>query len=372
MLVLLAATCCSLASGQFVPQSHLGRLVQSITSPLVLNSASGDGPPDGYTSDPSSYHSTDASGEGADSDEPQRIAQRGRHPSGGRQQHLQQAPSQHREIPQHYYGSSASSDGEDRDQGSAPSNQKPAQEYQMGAYLGPTMDDKELNGVFNSNDERDDDEAPGASAGYDDSSMGRANGGGRAAASQQYQREGEGYGPPASGYERSPSRPQSGYDEDSADEEDDNSASHPAQGRRGGRARYSGSGGLNQAASQYQQQDSQSGPGQQGQMMAAANGYVPYGYANGPVDLTGLISGLGSDPNQGYQAYNGDGSYPGANYYQQQQRGGQRGGRNQAESMNNGYYQNQGYGPNGGGWQQRQPQANQGDSDDRDNDADED
>jgi len=356
-----------------MPQSHLGRLVQSITSPLVLSSGGyRDSDSDGY-SDPSSGYYSQAGQEGGQAGEaPEQPV--GRQQAGA----LQQAPSQQRGIPQHYYGQMGNQNGndDDRDQGSAPSTNKGTSEYQMGAYLGPTMDDKEINGVFNSNDDRDDDDGP---ASYDGSSMGRNK-----AASNAYGSEGggagEGYGPsPAEGaggeYERRPGSGAgpdyqgAGYDEDGADEDEG-----PApRGRRGGQ-RGHGSG-LSRAASQYRQRGyggaASAGQAGHSQMMAAANGYAPYGYS-GPADLSGLMSaGIGADPSAGYQAYNGDGSYPGAGYYQQQGQpaaapGRGRGGRGQpaAESASGAHY-NQGYdGPT------RPKSAS--DSDENDNEPDED
>lgn len=388
-LVLLVATSGCLVSCQFLPQSHLGRLVQSIASPLVLSSQAGyrsnddsdsygDPSSSGYYSGGSAGPSGDISGESGETGAHNGASLAGR----GRQQQvgatgLQQAPSQQRGVPQHYYNSN---DDERGDVGSAPSNNKHTQDYQMGAYLGPSMDDKEINGAFNSNDERDDDDGP---AGYDGPSSAPAMGRGRAAASNTYHNSGgDGYGP-APGYGRqqgagSNYAGSAGYDEDGADEDD---APVPRARHQGGRSSANAAGygrsGLSQAASQYQQR------GSSGQPIAAANGYAPYGYGTGPIDLNGLMAGVNGDPSAGYQVYQGDGSYPGANYYQQQaQQGGRQrpASRSQAASMNNGYYgsgnsnsnnnnNNDGYSAPASG--RNKPEANNY-NDDRDTDNDED
>lgn len=387
---LVVASVSLAVDGQILPQSHLGRLVQSITSPLVLSSGANygtDSDSDSYNNEsPSSYYpqggnqespnSADSAGQPSQHQHQKlQEQQEYRQP----QQYLQQAPSQQRGVPQHYY--SSDNQGADRDQGSAPSNSRQTgQEYQMGAYLGPTMDDKEINGAFNgNNDDRDDDDGP---ASYDAANKG-VNRNKAASNGAAYRNnpavDDYGYGPssgyaqtqgnmaaPSYGHNQGPN-----YDDDAADEDD-----APVHSARGGARRGSGQrsygGGLSQAASQYQQQAGAYNPERsRGPMMAAANGYAPYGYSNGPIDLSGLMAGMsgGGDPNAGYQVYNGDGSYPGANYYQQQ---GQRGGRNhQAASMNNGQYNN-GYGPSAGQENQQQEQQSNGENDDHDNDADED
>lgn len=365
--LLVAISGCLLVNCQFLPQSHLGRLVQSITSPLVLSSGNSYGGES--ESEPSSgYYPAEPSSASARPDSTSGSFSGGNSQGSG----LQQAPSQQRGVPtQHYY----SGHEEERDQGSAPSNNKHTQDYQMGAYLGPSMDDKEINGVFNSNDDRDEDEGPASYEGP--STGGRTN----AAATNNYHNNnglgGEGYGPnygrshqmAAGGYEApSSSYGNPNYDEDGADE-DDGPASSPMRGRRGGQrnpnAGY-GRSGLSQAASQYQQQGSYGNSGNQAPMMAANS--AGFGYGGGPMDLQGLMAGDNIDPSSGYQVYNGDGSYPGANYYQQQA---QRGNRNnqQAASGVNGYYNNQNQlGPNS-----RAPhEGSRNENDEHDNEADED
>lgn len=367
LAILVAATSgCLLVDCQFLPQSHLGRLVQSIASPLVLSTSSGYGDSDSDSG--AGYYTGEAAGStGAEPSSASASASAANLGTGtgnggaydGRSSHqatsgLQQAPSQQRGVPtQHnnYY----SGHDDERDQGSAPSNNKHTQDYQMGAYLGPSMDDKEINGAFNSNDERDEDDGP---AGYDGPSSSSTGGGrNRAAASDSYHNNnyintggGGGYGADSNhgrgqqmgvvgGYGAPSYGGSSSYDEDSADE-DDGPASGMSQGRRGSGQRAMdpssgahlgyGRSGLSQAASQYQQQGSFRGGNSP--MMAAANsggfGAGFGGYSGGPVDLQGLMAGVSGDPSSGYQVYNGDGSYPGANYYQQQLQA-QRGNRNQ-------------------------------------------
>lgn len=404
-VVLVAITGGHLVRCQFLqPQSHLGRLVQSITSPLVLASSLSDGA-DSPASESSSYDSEsgpvggpiDESGpyqsaSGAAQQRPHYYQQDGgrhyqhyqRQPARQtrvqQQTSLQQAPSQQRGVPQQYYGPGSYSH-DDEDSG-APTNRKQhassgAEQYQMGAYLGPTIDDKEIQGAFNSNDERDDDEA----AGYE----GPPANGGRHRATSSYassQPSGVsgptgGYGTPAdhgrhesSGVDGGRSSSSRGrgdrtasFDDDSNIDEEDDRLAEPRQ------PRFRSSASLNQAASQYhQRQNNQYSPQQQrrqSSMMAAANGFSPMGAA-GPFDLSGLVGapGLG-----GYEVYNGDGSYPG--YYPQQNGGGRNGRRNQAASMNNPYA-----GPYGQTGPYVQSAANQqrggGDNDDVDSDADED
>lgn len=428
-LYLLVATSGHLVSGQFLPQSHLGRLVQSIASPLMIapgayrETAEAEAP---YP-DPSSYYPQTGIPHQTAGGHPSQMSHglvgqiqpeasgHEQHQSGRRLQMLQQAPSQHRRIPQHYYGQPMSdgssggdgsdnnnnhdhhhhhsqADQDDRDQGTAPSNNNNNKhgnsDYQMGAYLGPTIDDKEINGAFNSNnDDRDEDDGPSSYEGP----TGRGQ---HKAASNAYNNNdlsGYGSGSPnsdesASSYGQQPSSavdsgnfrmPQadsvSNYDEDGADEDEPSSVQGPrssssssSAGGSSGRGRQSNRG-LSQAASQYQQQGSNGAAHRAaGPMLAAANGYAPFGYAAGPVDLTGLMAGLNGagDPNAGYQVYNGDGSYPGANYYQQQQQPGQRGARNQAASMSN-YNTNDGYGPMQGHYGgQRANQDNDDDGED--------
>lgn len=375
-----ASSCLVVVNCQFLPQSHLGRLVQSITSPLVLSSSSGYGDSDSDSG--SGYYGGEAAGPAGAELSSASAANSGAEGGGsGAVNHydgtknsqasssgLQQAPSQQRGVPtQHnnYY----SGHDDERDQGSAPSNNKHTQDYQMGAYLGPSMDDKEINGAFNSNDDRDDDDGP---ASYDGppSSPGFSAGRNRAAASNTYNNNnnigGEGYGPdgsygggrghPQMGVDNGYGAPSSGsanygssgYNDDDGADEDDTPTSGIGQGRRGGyrgmnpsSGAHSGYGrnGLSQAASQYQQQGSYRG---NSPMMAAANsggggGFAGFGYGGGPVDLQGLMAGVSGDPSSGYQVYNGDGSYPGANYYQQQA---QRGNRNQQAAASNGYFNN--------------------------------
>lgn len=315
--LVLAAFSCAVQC-QFLPQSHLGRLVQSFTSPLVLSGQDSDS--DSYSNpssqDPSSGYYNQ---ESAPTRSNQQHQQHQQYQQGG-QQMMQQAPSQQRGIPQQYYGN---------DEDGAPSNNKEAQEYKMGAYLGPTIDDKEINGVFNSNDDRDDDDGPNS---YDGSNANRNK-----AASNLYGHSGDSYdssyaagGAPNANYGRASNRPSNNYNsdqEDAADEDESNQAE--LDGRRGRRGQRNG---LSQAASHFQQQRGGHG-GRQHQMapmMAAANGYAPFGYA-GPVDLSNLMAGLTGNA----QVYNGDGSEPNANYYAAQQAAAQRGGRSQSGYQNN-------------------------------------
>lgn len=357
LLILATISCCFVVNCQFLPQSHLGRLMQSITSPLVLNG----GESEASYPESSSYYSPGSSSSSDDSDrarqhQPQTHAQaRPYHATSSsynrqkqhynQQQALQQAPSQQRGIPQHYYGHNNNQYDEDRDQGNAqPSNNKGnTQEYQMGAYLGPTIDDKEINGAFNSNDDKDDDDGP---SNYDAGSSPSMTGG----AGSERQREtsynnNDGYGSQM-GLERQPTN-SANYGRlnqyDDADEDDSERGPGPS------RQRNYYKGGLNQAASQYQQQDSYVNNNANSGMMTAANGYAPYGSFF-----------VGGDPN-GFQVFNGDGSYPGNNYYQQQQP--QRGGRNyqQQASMSNQGYQDQNSG-----------RQSNGDNDDHDMDDNED
>lgn len=358
MLAFAASSC--LVSGQFLPQSHLSRLVQSITSPLVLSSGSGDsssaeGAGDNYANPSASYYSGQDEGQEVQSQAQARPQVGSRY---NQYQGLQQAPSQQRGTPQHYYGgghNQQQDSDEGRDHGGAPSNHKGTHEsYQMGAYLGPTIDDKEINGVFNSNDDRDDDDGP---ASYDG-----LGGSGRAGDSSSYgPQPNHVAGSASSGYERQPAAGPSygpaqagsgGYDDDSADEDDS-----PNERARGN---------LNQAASHYRQQGSAyNQQANQQPLMAAANGYAPYGFS-GPVDLTGFMNGNQGPEAGNFQAYNGDGSYPGQNYYQQQQQP-QRGARSQAASMNSGYYNNQNQ--NGG---RQAANSNSNDNDEHEHDSDDD
>lgn len=454
-----------LANGQFLPQSHLGRLVQSITSPLVISTSSyraeqeSAEPASGYHPDSSaaSYYPSHQH-HGTPMDEAAHLAHQHQlqpqpqmeRPDGLR---MQQSPSQQRGVPQQYYHRQSQhqpqrhhnlqqqqmmdyhqqqqqqqqqqmdsnlnsnldggfinnqEDNDERDQGAAPSNhrqrnnnqngaqnQNGPSDYQMGAYLGPVIDDKEINTAFNSNN--DDDEPASydghsnsglrnkaASSAYgtnheDPSSASYPMGGGQASADEGDSQQGYGnqhQSPrPMSGGEQSRGYHGAGYDEDSVDEDESPAAQRPrGSGNRPLRGVLSG------AASHYRQQGgygSGSGGssavdnGDQGEqqalaggykhqsaanMMAAANGYAPFGYANGPVDLTGLMNGGGGDSFALYGA--GAGAYPGANPYGQPQQG-QRGGRNQAASMNNynGLYGGQ--------------RANN-DNDDQDNDNDDD
>jgi hypothetical protein len=394
-----------LARCQFLqPQSHLGRLVQSIASPLVLSSGLGGGGDSSDSYDPELASQSRPDEPNASQFQPEAAGQHYQHyqrqPEASRdgrqqqqqQQHyhagggLQQAPSQQRGVPQRYYGGS-SSDDDDSPPAGAPSNhghQQPAmanEQYQMGAYLGPTIDDKEIQGAFNSNDERDDDDSPG----YDGPPAGRQAAGANAYAASQPESSGGyapmasagpgGYGPmaaagPYTGADAGgpaargrDDRRAASFDDDSSADEDD----EPAPRRRQPRFRSS----MSQAASQYHQRQNRYPGGQQQQghaapMMAAANGYSPMG-ASGPFDLSSLMAAAAGGPGNGqaYEVYNGDGSYPG--YYPQQQ---QQGRRNQAASMNNPYgYQNDGYasqnGPPANGQRER-------DNDDADADADED
>lgn len=371
--LVLASMSMSLVSCQFLPQSHLGRLVQSFTSPIVLQSGGSSDSSDGSDSYDSNspYYGPNDSADQADQPSQQHQAR----PTGRSQYQnqeralqtarLQQAPSQQRGVPQQYYG--AGNDEDQADQGSAPSSPgRHTQEYQMGADLGPTIDDKEMQGVFNSNnDERDDDDGAPAGAGY--GPMGGSSGGRSRAASNSA------YAPSSPNRYRGPAQ-----DDDAADEEDE----QPARGSNGRRNRAR-NGYLNQAASQYRQrpsavggESSRHGQSQDsnGPMLAAANGYAPYGYANGPVDLSSMMAAGMGGPNFGpTQMFQGDGSYPGANYYQQQAASagrGQRGARNQAESASNGYYNGQGYARPGAS--EASAAGQRGDGDEGESEADDD
>lgn len=429
--------------GQFLPDSHLGRLVKSIAgSPLLLNAHATAASQYGPTFDsesPSSHNSNDDESDQATYyEQGQQYHQQHQHPSqlphlahidhisqpkqpaaaaaaeAEAQQHkqhqkhsqfqsnpfkneqqmssyddmrnrvqpLQQEPSQQRGIPQRFHSAASSSgrynsadnDNDDRyENRRAPSSSRPSHEYQMGAYLGPQMDDKELNGVFNSNDERDDADV----GGYDD-----ANGDMRgyrkyAASSNSYPREetdssnpatdgysynnnNNNYGGRSSGHSnalpaayRAYGAGNPSYDDESADE-DEGSSVGPSDGANYGpsagsmrRGRNGGSssslrGSLNPAASQslqhrHKQQSRNSDKSynnqqaNQAQMMTAANGYAPYGYASGPVDLTSILNGM----NPNYQMYQAE-AYPGQAYYNKQGNPSSS-GRNQAASSSQGY-----------------------------------
>lgn len=376
LLLQVAGVRCQLLS----TQSHLGRLVQSITSPLIISSSSGrpGGSPFAPIAAPSSsydqdeqdaapLHYPESNGE-ADSPRVQQAQ-----PQDFRQQEelrnayaaasLQQAPS--RGIPQRYRGN---------EEGAEPSNRRPAEEaYQMGAYLGPTIDDKEIQGAFNSkDDERDEDDGP---AGYEG-----PPGGGRSrlAADASYGASRPSYGQqdsymgPASygnGQGGAYNNAQDGNDDDSSSADEDD-----APPKRGAYRRPAS---LNQAAShQFEGRSRQraangdAGRGRrQQQLVAAANGYAPYGQpAGGPIDLSGIVAAANG---AGYDVYNGDGSYPGSGYWQQQQQPRQRA----AASANDPYNQQQqwgagnGYGPYGGGGNDgRRPAKSQSDPDDDDGD----
>ena len=371
------------ARAQFLqPQSHLSRLVQAVTSPLVY-SAAGYAGQDDQSSESAGYEPE----QGPVTEQNKGAASQAQHfqhyqPQQSRHyQHrnrLQQDPgSQQRGPAQNYYY--GQQQHRDEDQGAPSQPRQQAQEYQMGAYLGPTIDDKEINGAFNSNnDERDDDDDR---LGYDGPPAGEL--GSVTTGNSHRLRAASSFGAGPAGL--GPSHMHSGYGGASSgqaasnyngNEDDDSGADEdePPAARRPGHFRSSGSG-LNQAASQYhhQQQRQPRGRQQQQPMMAAANGYAPYGYGpqNG-IDLGGLLAAAQGDPSAGYQVFNGDGSYPGPNYYQQP-------GRSQAASMNqlNGYYNGQG--PNGDDDNYSQPRQQPGrqpgassDADDPDMDGDDD
>lgn len=407
------------------PQSHLGRLVQSITSPLVLSSSlssasesdsydseSGPSGPE-YAADPVNgrqhYHQPSATHQkrpqfyqqqqrDADSDSGAQLFQHYQPKQRQQQQQqqgyqsagLQQAPSQQRGVPQHYYGRGGDSPRDDEDSGAPTNHHKQradGEQYQMGAYLGPTIDDKEIQGAFNANDDKDDDEA----SSYEGPP---SSGGGRQRAASSFaasQPDAAGFSPGAGSYGGYGGSGGSGYDggratmggfsssadggapstrgnQDEANFDDELGADEDDEpsGPSSRPPRFKSSSQLNQAAaSQYQQRQpsyQQRGQQQSG-LVAAANGYSPMGA--GPFDLSGLMAAAGGVPNgvQAYEVYNGDGSYPG--YYQPQQANNQpRGGRNQAASMNGPYgYSSMGQQGNGG---------RGGDQDDVDNDQDED
>lgn len=408
LIAALALNCNQLVWCQFLqPQSHLGRLVQSITSPLV-GYPSSDQSGDSYDSDSPLSGSPGAGQLSADntnslaSDQQQNLhnhyqsyerqqpqrAQHHRHQQlhHQQQQAMQQAPSQQRGVPQHYYGGGADSASNQDEDAGAPSNprQQQAQEYQMGAYLGPTIDDKEINGAFNSNNDDDDSYDEGGRQRAATGSSGYASDAGASPSlgpfygpSESSGAMGAGYGSPGSSARQQESSyrpggrdensaaaygPLSDDDESGADEDEPPRGARPARG--GQRGRHSS--GLNQAAShlynQQRQQRRPDRPRQSQPMMAAANGYAPYGYS-GPIDLNGIMAAAQGDPNAGYQVYQGDGSYPGQSGYYQ---GGPQ--RQAAGSMNNpyGYNNNNNYGPPGG--QQNQ----QGDNEDQDIDNDDD
>ena len=489
LLVAMATTTCLLTSHLaqcqlLQAQSHLGRLVQSITSPLVLSAAGydtphssesddspapnsfggplADSPLSGLLPEPStSYNNMPSLPSSADETSPvsepqhfqrykeqeQQQQQEQQHqyqPSRAnvqqqqqqqqqhhQQQHqqkqlyhhqqaLQQAPSQERGIPQHYYASKSrpvlggahdngqTNDDEDIGAPSSPARKQhlAAQNYRMGAYLGPTIDEKEIQGAFNSNsDDKDDDEGSsasymgGASGNHGADNRQRAAGGyGSAAEAGPYRGASEssygqpggegGFGPPEmasygaarshgafadGGNRHQGPRDDSGpsfNDDSGADEDDESTAGRAADRQYTPRFRTSSSPALSQAASDYNQRRQRnrshgsSGGGNQQQMLAAANGYAPFGYANGgPIDLSSLMAG---GPGA-YEVYNGDGSYPGQDYYQQQgnNNGGRSGRHSQAASS---MMNNNGAGPYGyNNGQQQQQQRNQAnDNDDQD------
>ena len=410
------------------PQSHLGRLVQSITSPLILSAAGQDlsaaeeagdlgQPPSGSGGASAASNYAQQQPTADDSAHYQSYEQQHQHqhqqhhqapvshyqvPSYGgdsmlHAQSLQQTPSRQRKAPlRHYdnddeddaepgYGPPASDDPVAAAAAAASNKRKQQQyasgggnpmatagannqEYQMGAYLGPTIDDKEIQGAFNSNsnDERDDDDGP---AGYEGPpSVGRPRGGAADGAPPMSHLQGASVGyaargrAPQAGY-AGPSRgprdgPAEGYHfspgaGESADDESDDS---PPRATLGAGQR----GSLNQAASQYHRQR-QPRARTDRQLATAANGYAPYG----PIDLSGLMAGQQAGA---YELYNGDGSSYGfgPNYAR-----GANGRRQQAASMSNQF----GYGPFGYGpaqqmqQQQQQQQNNRGGDEDADADA---
>lgn len=295
--------------------------------------------------------------------------------------------------------------------------------YQMGAYLGPSMDDKELNGVFNSNNDERDDVDSGPGSGYDEgaSEMRGSNSGGlqkQQSANQPMQNYGmfnnnndnSDYSPfnqqinglksanraNSENYSNNNNNNQfNGNDEESADEDEpssnnynNNSDDYPRRSvpmssakmmHRHPQAATSnmvkGNRKLTAAtttatktktkpksysANQYANSmfdDANSARttsddsaddqerkvvlprfnNQNGPMIAAANGYAPFGYgASGPVDLGSMLAGLTGQPNnQGYQVYQGDGSanYPGQEYYNQQGNNNQNQNRQQRQQL---------------------------------------
>lgn len=516
MMLMLLASSQDCKAQTFLPQSNLGRLVQSLAgSPLMLglpaasattlSQFDSDAPSSthpGYSESLASHYA------GTSGQQQPTLYESGpdTRPRYGGQQ-LQQAPSQQqRGIPQRYYPSGQqqhahsndnmnnNDDDDDQpqqqqvnhrqqtkgglmsqghqsinfEQGRAPSNARPSQEYEMGAYLGPTLDDKELNGVFNSNnDERDDADPSSSGPGYEEEPREITGSGSRkqAASSHAYNanqnnnnnnddmsnndnhdvqpsypftgasRDGASQaGPNGGGF--------NGYDEESADEDEGgpsmgtrNNVEGASYGRpnrggvKGGRSMAAANQlnairnhhgernyGLKQAAANQfnrhahftgaklaarglttqnfnnpESNHQEGGPSSmrtgQSQLMAAANGYAPFGYtANGaPIDLSSLMAGMTGAT----EAYQGDGStppYPGQAYYQQQGNQGQA-GRQQAASrqqlLNNnrgyGYPGHQGYGPSssasgsdGTAGPNNQGQSSRGDPDENDNDNDED
>lgn len=387
------------------------------------------------------------------------------------QHQLQVAPSQQRGIPQRYHSraknnryqaeneneNTANRDDDEEPRQHSPSNTRQSQEgYQMGAYLGPSMDDKELNGVFNSNNDDRDDVDSGPGSGYDEGAS-ELNGLQKQQSAQQPMQN---YGAsntddnsdlsPFSSGQKSrnnynnqdhSSNLFNGNDEESADEDDVPDRSSPSgsnddyprravqqwpelmanRDARGRRPAASSAGvkgarkmtaatsttktntkaanNANYYANQYNNNNDHSSMlhdgsatsmastgnsddsddqerkiaprfNSNGQLMAAANGYAPFGYgASGPVDLGSMLAGLtGAPNNQGYQVYQGDGSnYPGQAYYNQQgnnQNNGRQQLARQASSRNNynnNNVNNAGYLPqlNGYGPQQQNDQQQQ-------------
>lgn len=392
------------------PQSHLGRLVQSITSPLVFSAAAGygadsssldSGPPfdsgdslapasSGYTSQP--QHQSENS-------HYQNYRAQQQQPQGAsryQQQALQQAPSQQRGFPQHYSNADIDADDEGYRPAEAPNGgrhfhahhqqqqQQPRgaeqsasgahKEYQMGAYLGPTIDDKEIQGAFNSNnDDRDEDDGP---AGYVGSPTGRQQAThDNAAHSLSY------FGPPSASSSRAAGHMSQGprhsdggasFNEDSpdssaADEDGEEIGADQPAGRHGG-----GRNALNQAASQYHKQQQQPRARMQQQLATAANGFVPYG----PIDLNGLMAVANGGQQGGYEVYNGDGSYAGPvngfGGFNGPQQGRAHSRRQQAASMSNQFGYGNGPASYGANQHHGAGDANGNGDDDNEADADED
>ena len=415
---------CSLGQTFFTqPQSHLGRLVQSITSPLIMPSAgaSFEGSDAALADTEGAYEQPESMGgslgpagqqqaggqqhfqhyrpaqmaSGGGGQQQQQQQQQASYAA--KQQNLQQAPSQQRGIPSQNYAAPNSDDNDDESQSEPgadyPSGQaaprpmgarngqpnqhfqvrgaeQPAAaranpEYQMGAYLGPTIDDKEIQGAFNSNnDERDDDDGP---AGYV---------GPPASASRASSQMGGGGRSGMGGGGRDESAADEPGDSSSADEDDDFGGQQRPRGAAGGGA-Y---GGLSQAASQFHGRQQQAAAAEQErrarsranhqQLATAANGYAPYG----PVDLSGLLAAANGQQQAGYEVYGGDGSNFGPPMGFEGMMGGQQGGgangRRQQVASNQFGHSNgpMGYGPAGG----QQANANSNNDDDAEADSEDD
>lgn len=284
------------AAQMITPQSHLGRLVQTFASPFISTASSTYDDADSYselspTTDdgPHQNHKTHAS---------LRDVQRQR--SSG----LQLAPSYHSQRGASY----------------RPDAGEGANEYRMGAYLGPTVDDKDITNAFGpgangprDDDERDDADGPAANFGAGGGGRGRLRHESSASSSAEGRLRAAGYAP----FPASNSFEGSQYDGDDAAGADEDEPPGRAEAPRARGRAFAGSsaraaGNRRRAPSSFATTsgtsgddgdgDERSGGESQGQLVAAANGYVPYG----ALDLAGLVGGAGP---AGFQVFNGAG-YP--------------------------------------------------------------